>query len=303
MSRLSTKLGKLILQNPVTVASGTYGTEYSAFYDLNTLGAYVSKTITPEPKKGNPPPRLYETQAGLLNSIGLQNPGLASFIKDYLPELNAQLTVPIIVSISAESTQLFGTMLRSLEATNMVDAYELNVSCPNVENEGIAFGQDPDVVHKLLSSLRNLTDAELIVKLSPNVTDIAKIAQAAEAGGADSIALINTLYGMAIDYKTGESFIGKGISGYSGPAIKPIALANTWKVAQAVKIPILAMGGIITWQDALEFIYAGASAIALGTANFYNPRAVPDCLEGLVTYFEENEIRLGDLIGKAIVKH
>lgn len=301
MNRLNTKLGKLELQNPVTVASGTYGTEYSAFYDLNTLGAYVSKTITSEPKKGNPPPRLYETQAGLLNSIGLQNPGLDIFINKNLPELKASLSVPVIISISAESTQLFGTMLRSLEATNMVDAYELNVSCPNVDNEGIAFGQDPEVVLNLVRELRPLTDKELIVKLSPNVTDIARIAQAAEAGGADSIALINTLFGMALDYNTGRSFIAKGICGYSGPAIKPIALANTWKVSQAVKLPILAMGGIITWQDALEFIYAGASAIALGTANFYNPRAVPDCIDGLARFLEESELNLTDLIGKAVI--
>ncbi len=301
MNRLSTKLGKLELQNPVTVASGTYGTEYSAFYDLNTLGAYVSKTITPEPKKGNPPPRLYETQAGLLNSIGLQNPGLDIFINENLPELKASLSVPVIISISAESIKLFARMLQSLEATRMVDAYELNISCPNVDNEGIAFGQDPEVVLNLVRELRPLTDKELIVKLSPNVTDIARIAQAAEAGGADSIALINTLFGMALDYNTGRSFIAKGICGYSGPAIKPIALANTWKVSQAVKLPILAMGGIITWQDALEFFYAGASAIALGTANFYNPRAVPDCIDGLARFLEESELNLTDLIGKAVI--
>ncbi|HOH46938.1 MAG TPA: dihydroorotate dehydrogenase [Candidatus Cloacimonadota bacterium] len=301
MNRLSTQLGKLNLQNPVTVASGTFGTEYSAFYDLNILGAYVSKTITPEPKIGNPPPRLYETQAGMLNSIGLQNPGLNAFINENLPELKAQLSVPIIVSISAESTNLFAMMIRHLEASRMVDAYELNVSCPNVENEGIAFGQDPYVVMRLISELRPLTDKELIVKLSPNVTDIAKIAKAAESGGADSIALINTLFGMALDYQTGKSFIAKGICGYSGPAIKPIALANTWKVSQAVKIPILAMGGIITWQDALEFFYAGASAIALGTANFYNPKAVPDCLEGLNDFLEKHDLDLCDLIGKALI--
>lgn len=301
MNRLNTKLGKLELQNPVTVASGTYGTEYSAFYDLNTLGAYVSKTITSEPKKGNPPPRLYETQAGLLNSIGLQNPGLDIFINKNLPELKASLSVPVIISISAESIKLFARMLQSLEATRMVDAYELNISCPNVDNEGIAFGQDPEVVLNLVRELRPLTDKELIVKLSPNVTDIARIAQAAEAGGADSIALINTLFGMALDYNTGRSFIAKGICGYSGPAIKPIALANTWKVSQAVKLPILAMGGIITWQDALEFFYAGASAIALGTANFYNPRAVPDCIDGLARFLEESELNLTDLIGKAVI--
>lgn len=301
MNRLNTKLGKLELQNPVTVASGTYGTEYSAFYDLNTLGAYVSKTITSEPKKGNPPPRLYETQAGLLNSIGLQNPGLNIFINENLPELKASLSVPVIISISAESIKLFARMLQSLEATRMVDAYELNISCPNVDNEGIAFGQDPEVVLNLVRELRPLTDKELIVKLSPNVSDIARIAQAAEAGGADSIALINTLFGMALDYNTGRSFIAKGICGYSGPAIKPIALANTWKVSQAVKLPILAMGGIITWQDALEFFYAGASAIALGTANFYNPRAVPDCIDGLARFLEESELNLTDLIGKAVI--
>ena len=297
MNRLATKLGKLPLQNPITVASGTYGTEYSAFYDVNILGAFVSKTIIPLPKAGNPAPRLYETQAGLLNSIGLQNPGIKSYISEEIPRLRDILQIPLIVSFSAETRDGFCRMLEELEPVNEIAAYEVNISCPNVENEGIAFGVDPDTVYHLISALSCLTTKELIVKLSPNVSDIAQIARAAVSGGADSLALINTLFGMAIDPFTGKSRIKRGIAGYSGTAIKPIALANTYKVAQAVKTPILAMGGINNWRDALEFFRAGASAIALGTANFYNPLAAPQCLEGLSGYLEKSQQNLDQIIG------
>lgn len=298
MNRLETKLGKLNLKNPVTVASGTYGPEYSAFYNLNKLGAFVTKTITPKPKIGNPPPRLFETEAGLLNSIGLQNPGLEAFVGGGVQDLQARLDVPLIVSFSADSAAEFCQILERLEAITGIDGYEVNISCPNVENEGIAFGVNPDIVFSLISKLSVLTDRELIVKLSPNVTDISVIAQAAEAGGASSLALINTLFGLAINPYTGKSRIKKGIAGYSGTAIKPIALANTWKVAQAVKIPLLAMGGISSWLDAMEYLYAGASAIALGTANFYNPEAVTECLEGLTSHMEKLDLRVRDLIGR-----
>ncbi len=297
MNRLQTSLGKLALQNPVTVASGTYGTEYNSFYDLNILGAYVSKTITMLPKQGNPPPRLYETEAGLLNSIGLQNPGLEGFIQDVLPELRTKLKVPLIVSYSGSTIDEFVEMLKVLDGEEGIAGYEVNISCPNVENEGIAFGVDADVVYTLSSKLSALTDRELIIKLSPNVTDIAAIARAAERGGADSLALINTLLGMAIDPKTGKSRIKRGICGYSGIAIKPVALALTYKVAQAVKIPILAMGGIYNWQDALEFIYAGAAAVAIGTGNFINPMAVPEMIDGLEKFIIEEDKSIEQLVG------
>jgi len=298
MNRLQTKLGKLEMQNPVTVASGTFGTEYADFFDINKLGAYVTKTITKHPKIGNPPPRLYETECGLLNSIGLQNPGVEVFLKEHLPELKTVLKIPIIVSFSGGTIDEFTSMLDLMEQAEGIAGYEVNISCPNVEKEGIAFGVDALVVYELIRRLRNLTDKELIIKLTPNVTDITSIAMAAEEGGADSLALINTVTGMAIDPLTGKSRVKMGICGYSGTAIKPIALANVYKVTQRVKIPILAMGGICNWQDAMEFFYAGASAIAIGTYSFVQPTAALDTIMGLEQYFELNNLFLHDIIGK-----
>jgi len=298
MNPLQTRLVKLILSNPVTVASGTFGLEYSEFFDLNQLGAYVTKTVTRFPKQGNPPPRLYETACGLINSIGLQNPGVEIFCRDHLPELRKSLAIPIIVSFSGSTITEFEEILLLLEKEDGISGYEVNISCPNVENEGIAFGVDARVVFDLTNRLSKLTNRELIIKLSPNVSDIASIALAAQEAGADSLALINTLFGMAIDYRTGKSFIKKGIGGYSGMAIKPVALALTYKTAQAVKIPILAMGGIYSWQDALEFLYAGASAVAIGTAGFTDPLLIPKIISGLDNYLTENKITISELIGK-----
>lgn len=298
MNRLETQLGKLQMQNPVTVASGTFGMEYGDFFDLNKLGAYVTKTITQHPKIGNATPRLYETEAGLLNSIGLQNPGVDEFLKTNLPELREKLTIPIIVSFSGGTIEEFTSMLIQMELHDGIAAYEVNISCPNVEKEGIAFGVDALVVYELIRRLRSLTKKELIVKLTPNVTDIVCIAQAAEDGGADSLALINTVQGMAIDPISGKSRIKAGICGYSGPAIKPIALANVYKVAKAVRLPILGMGGICIWQDAMEFFYAGASAIAVGTHNFVKPNACVDLIEGLDKHLLEKGTALKDIIGK-----
>lgn len=295
--RLATALGRLNLRTPLTVASGTFDLESLEFFDSACLGAFVCKTITMEPKKGNPPCRLFETKAGLLNSIGLQNPGLTAFIAEKLPQYREKLDIPLIVSFSGSSIMEYCQMLERLEASGGISGYEVNVSCPNVENEGIAFGVCPDTVYKLTEALKGHTDKELCIKLSPNVSDIAAIALAAEAGGATSLALINTLFGMAIDYKTGKSRIRRGIAGYSGIGIKPVALALTFKVAQAVKIPILAMGGIYDWQDALEFFWAGASAVALGTANFINPLAAPELIMGLAEYLLKRDIYLKDIIG------
>jgi dihydroorotate dehydrogenase (NAD+) catalytic subunit len=298
LNPLQTSLGRLKVNSPVTVASGTFALENLDFIEQDHLGAYVCKTITRYPKKGNPPPRLYETEAGLLNSIGLQNPGLDKFIAEDLPVLRETLTVPLIVSFSGSSLTEFAQMLECLEKQEGISGYEVNVSCPNVENEGITFGIDPDVVNKLCALLSPLTERELIVKLSPNVTDIAVIAKAAEEGGATAISLINTIWGMAIDYCNGKSRIKKGIGGYSGIGIKPLALALTYRAAQAVKIPVIAMGGIYNWQDALEFFWAGASMIALGTANFIDPLAVDKVYEGLFSFCLEKQLNLKDIVGK-----
>lgn len=298
LNPLQTSLGRLKVNSPVTVASGTFALENLDFIEQDHLGAYVCKTITRYPKKGNPPPRLYETEAGLLNSIGLQNPGLDKFIAEDLPVLRETLTVPLIVSFSGSSLTEFAQMLECLEKQEGISGYEVNVSCPNVENEGITFGIDPDVVNKLCALLSPLTERELIVKLSPNVTDIAVIAKAAEEGGATAISLINTIWGMAIDYCNGKSRIKKGIGGYSGIGIKPLALALTYRAAQAVKIPVIAMGGIYNWQDALEFFWAGASMIALGTANFIDPLAVDKVYEGLSSFCLEKQLNLKDIVGK-----
>jgi dihydroorotate dehydrogenase (NAD+) catalytic subunit len=296
LNPLQTSLGRLKMNSPVTVASGTFALENLDFIAQEHLGAYVCKTITRNPKKGNPPPRLYETEAGLLNSIGLQNPGLDKFIAEDLPILRKNLKVPLIVSISGASLNEFAQMLECLEKQEGISGYELNVSCPNVENEGITFGIDPDVVYKLCALLSPLTNRELIVKLTPNVTDIGIIAKAAEDGGATAISLINTIWGMAIDYRNGMSMLKKGIGGYSGIGIKPLALALTYRAAQAVKIPVIAMGGIYNWQDALEFFWAGAAMIALGTANFIDPEAVDNVYNGLYTFCREKQLELTDIV-------
>lgn len=297
MKQLTTKLGKLALHNPITVASGTFGTEYFDFYPQSTLGAYVSKTITMHAKEGNPPPRLWETEAGMINSIGLQNPGLDAFIKEVLPILREKLEIPLIVSFSGSSEHEFCCMLEILERQSGIDGYEVNVSCPNVEREGIAFGVEPDVLYSLSSKLSALTQRELIIKLSPNVSDIGVLAKAAEAGGATSIALINTLFGMAVDWRSGVSRIRRGIGGYSGIGIKPVALALTYKAAQSVSIPILAMGGIYSWMDAVEFFRVGASAIAIGTANFTDPMAPVKLLQGLGEFMIYEDTSLDRIIG------
>ena len=299
MNRLATSMGRLRLKSPVTVASGTFDTGYFDLFDQHVLGAYTTKTITLAPKAGNPPPRLFETEAGLLNSIGLQNPGLKAWLNEDLPLLRENLRIPLIVSFSGSSEDEFLEVLDGLELQEGIAGYEVNISCPNVAREGIAFGADPDVVFALASRLAAITERELIFKLSPNVTDITRVAQAAESGGATSLALINTLYGSAIDWKTGKFRISNPVCGYSGCGIKPVALALCHKVDQAVDIPILALGGIHSWQDALEFFWAGASAIALGTAFYSDPLAAVKLRQGLEAFLRENDLSLRDIIGKA----
>ncbi|MDD3051280.1 MAG: dihydroorotate dehydrogenase [Candidatus Cloacimonetes bacterium] len=297
MNKLETKLGKLTLLNPVTVASGTFSLDYQDFFNLNSLGAIVTKTITRFPKEGNPPPRMIETRSGLLNSIGLQNPGVEAFMTSVMPQYE-HISIPIIVSFSGSTIDEFCETLSLLEKCSEISGYEVNVSCPNVEKEGIAFGTDAKTISVLVSRLSALTDKELIIKLTPNVTDIVEIALAAKESGADSLALINTLLGMSIDWRTGKSHIKKGIAGFSGPAIKPIALQNVYRVASKVDIPILAMGGVCDWKDALEFFYAGASVVAVGTYNFADPLATVNIIEKLGFFFTENDMKLIDIIGK-----
>jgi dihydroorotate dehydrogenase (NAD+) catalytic subunit len=305
MNRLAAKLNKINFKNPVTVASGTFGAEYSQLFDLNQLGAVVTKTITKQAKQGNPPPRLVETPSGLINSIGLQNPGLEHFCKHSLNDYRKLLdkTTPLIVSFSGQSVNEFVEIALRLDDEEGIAAYEVNISCPNVEKEGLCFGIDPASVFELTSKLHKAikSDRELIIKLTPNVNDITVIAQAAADGGCDSLALINTLLGMKINWETGKTSIGKGFGGLSGPAIMPVALYNVFRVSQKVDIPILAMGGITTYQDALEFIYAGASAIAVGTANFINPLATLDIIKGLEDYVTQRNISIDDIKGKVII--
>ncbi len=296
MHKCEINFGKMKWKNPVTVASGTFGLEYAELFDLSQLGALTTKTITPEPKAGNEPQRIVETEAGLLNSIGLQNPGVVEFIKKDLPEYQ-KFSTNLIVSVSASSIVEFVEMIKKLDTQPGIDAYEINISCPNVENEGIAFGTDPDIVFDLTKKLRKATEKTLIVKLSPNVTSITDIAKHAENAGADGLALINTLYGMAVDVETKKPKLHNIIGGYSGPAIKPVALQNVYKVAQAVKIPILAMGGISSTKDALEFIIAGATAIAVGTYNFVNPFGTIEIIEGIREYCSKSNIEYKNLIG------
>ncbi|MCK4339284.1 MAG: dihydroorotate dehydrogenase [Candidatus Cloacimonetes bacterium] len=296
MADLKIKIGKMLWKNPVTVASGTFGLEYDELFDISQLGAIFTKTITLLPKSGNEPPRLAETEAGLLNSIGIENPGVEGFIKTILPEYQ-KINTNLIVSISGSSIAEFGESIQELNNQPKIDGYEINLSCPNVEKEGIAFGTNEKVVFDLVSNVSRITEKTIIVKLTPNVTSIEEIAKAAEKGGADVLSLINTVYGMAIDIETRKPKIKSVIAGYSGIGIKPIALQNVYRVAKVVKIPIIGMGGIRNISDALEFIIAGASAIAVGTQNFINPLASLEIIQGLKKYLNKKKIHYQELIG------
>lgn len=289
------KIGKMLWENPVTVASGTFGLEFGELFDVSQLGAIVTKTVTLHPKQGNAPPRIAETEAGLLNSIGLQNPGIENFIKTDLHEYRI-IDTNLIVSISADSISQFGEVIQELERQSGIDGYEINVSCPNVESEGIIFGTDNKTVFKLVSMIKKTTERTVIVKLTPNLTSIENIARVAENAGADAISLINTVYGMAIDIETRKPKIKNVIAGYSGIGIKPIALQNVFRVAKVVKIPIIGMGGIRNTNDALEFIIAGATAVAVGTQNFVNPLSTLDIIQGLKKYLDEKKVQYKDLI-------
>ena len=285
-------------KNPVMEASGTFGSgmEYSEFVDLNQLGAVVTKGVANVPWPGNPTPRIAETWGGMLNAIGLQNPGIDVFVKRDIPFLK-QFDTRIIVNVCGKTTEDYLEVVERL-GDEPVDMLEINISCPNVKEGGIAFGQDPKAVEAITRAVKEKARQPVIMKLSPNVTDITVMAKAAEAGGADAISLINTLTGMKIDVERRRFALANRTGGLSGPAIKPVAVRMVYQAARAVKLPIIGMGGIQNGADALEFILAGASAVAVGTANFHNPRATLDTVEGIRNYMERHGIEdVKELVG------
>ena len=295
---LAVKLGKLELKNPVMGASGTFGfgREYEDFLDVNEIGAIVTKGVTPQPRAGNPGVRIAETPAGMLNCIGLENPGVDAFISDILPKIKGYDTA-VIVNISASSVEEYGEMARKLDIDG-VDAVEVNISCPNVKEGGIVFGTKPEAAAAVTRAVKSHTSKTVIVKLSPNVTDVVEMAKAVESAGADVISMINTITGMAIDINTRKPILGNITGGLSGPAVKPIALRMIWQVSKAVNIPILGMGGICTGEDAVEFLLAGATAVAVGAYNFIDPSALKDVTDGLAKYMQKHQIEdVNELIG------
>ncbi|RKY93173.1 dihydroorotate dehydrogenase [candidate division KSB1 bacterium] len=299
MADLRVTLGNLVLQNPILTASGTfgYGEEYQDFVNLNRVGGLITKSITLKPRAGNFPYRVVETVGGMLNSIGLANVGVESFIEEKLPFLQ-QLRCAVIVNIAGSSIEEYEIVLSLLEETEGIDAYEINLSCPNVKEGGLTFGKDPRQIVKITTALRKRTTKPLIVKLTPNVSDMGELAKAAEDGGADIISAINTIVGMAVNVVQRRPVLGNVTGGLSGPAIKPIALARIWEISQKVKIPIIGIGGIFTCNDVLEFLVVGASAVQIGTANFIDPTISEKLVDELAAYCEQNQIaRIRDLIG------
>ena len=288
---LSVQLGRMTLKNPVIAASGTfgYGLEYLPFVDLNRLGGFVTKGLSLKPKIGNPVPRMVETASGMLNAIGLENIGLDKFLTEKLPLLHAYDT-RIIVNFFGDTVEEYREMAASLSAAGRIDALEMNISCPNVEKGGVQFSADPEMVRAVVEAVRGATDQFLIVKLSPNVSDIVPIAQAAEKAGADALSLINTVIGMAMDLETGQPTLANQTGGLSGPAIKPIALAMVARAARAVNIPVIGIGGIRSAEDALEFFLAGAQAVQVGTANFIDPAATVKIIDGLTEHCQKRGI-------------
>ncbi len=296
---LSVRLGRITLKNPVLVASGTfgYGEEYAELINLNELGGIMVKAVTLEPREGNPPPRLAETPAGLLNAIGLENPGVEVFLKEKLPFLRGFQTA-IIVNIAGEKEEEYLRLAERLNQAKGISALEVNISCPNIKEKGLIFGTDPEQTFSLVKKLGEITDIPLIVKLTPNVTDITKIAQASQEAGAEALSLINTVLGMSIDVETRKPKLWNITGGLSGPAIRPIAVRMMWQTSQKVNLPLIGMGGITDAEDALEFILAGASAVAIGTANFIDPKTALEVIEGIKQYMQVKGIKnFKDLIG------
>ena len=298
-SRLQTNLAGIAMNTPVLTASGTFGfgEEFADFVDLHRLGGVMVKGTTLKPRRGNDGVRITETPMGMMNCIGLENPGVEIFLKETLPRLQAY-DMNVIVNISGSTAEEYGILAEMLDVPG-VAALELNVSCPNVREGGIVFGTDPKAAAAVVREAKSHTKKPVILKLSPNVTDIVTMAKAVEAAGADVISLINTLMGMEINIRTRKPTLGNITGGLSGPCVKPVALRMVWQVAQAVQVPIIGMGGIASWEDAVEFFLAGASAIAVGTANFMDPAVTMKICDGLNDYLAQNHIdHIQDLVGK-----
>ena len=297
---LAVTLAGLKLKNPVMTASGTFGyaREFASLMDLNQLGAIVVKGLALTPVKGNPPPRIVETACGMLNAIGLENVGIDAFVADKMPFLRT-LAPPIVANIYGTTVEEYAALAEHLEGTDGVAAVEVNISCPNVKAGGVAFGVDPAAAERVVRAVRDRTRKPVIVKLSPNVTDITVIARSAEAAGADALSLINTITGMAIDVETRRPRLANVTGGLSGPAIKPVALRMVWQVARAVQLPLIGIGGILRGQDAVEFLLAGATAVQVGTANFVNPCAAIEIIAGIEDYLKRHGIGdVNEIVGK-----
>jgi len=296
---LRVNIGSLELQNPVMTASGTFGyaREFENLVNLHRLGGVVVKGISLEPRAGNPPPRIVETPCGMLNAIGLQNVGVKRFIDEKMTYLRG-IRAPVVVNILGDSIEEYREITRRLADTEGIAAIEVNISCPNVKKGGVAFGNDPRMAAAVTAAVKEVSNVPVIVKLSPNVSDVAQVARAVEDGGADSVSLINTLIGMAIDLERRKPVLANVIGGLSGPAVKPVALRMVFQVAQAVKIPVIGIGGIDCAEDALEFLLAGASAIQVGTANFVNPGVSEEIVDGISSYVKEHRLdSIRELIG------
>jgi dihydroorotate dehydrogenase (NAD+) catalytic subunit len=296
---LSVKIGNLKFANPILTASGTFGSgeEFNPFINLNQLGGIVTKAVTPEPRPGNPFPRITETPCGMLNSIGLTNIGVKRYIREKLPFLQS-LKTNVIINVAGKTINDFFTVIKSIEDAGGVDGYEINVSCPNVKEGGMAFGVDPKITGQITAQTRKATDKCLIIKLSPNVTSISEIAIAAENEGADGLSVINTLVGMAVDVNTKHPKLATVRGGLSGPAIKPVAIAKVFEVVNAVKIPVIGVGGIMELNDVLEFLITGATAIQVGTANFVSPQISEQLVTDLQNYCSQHNVKtLKNIIG------
>lgn len=301
MRRLTIQLPGLVLKNPIMPASGCFGfgKEYGGLYDLSKLGAIMIKATTVETRLGNPTPRVAETPAGMLNAIGLQNPGLEKVMANELPWLE-RFDVPIIANVAGTTTEDYVEVAKKISTAPNVKALELNISCPNVKHGGITFGTDPVVARELVEAVKAVSTVPVYVKLSPNVTDIVEIAKAVEAGGADGITMINTLIGMRLDERTGKPVIANGTGGLSGPAVKPVAIRMVYDVYKAVSIPIIGMGGVSCAQDVIDFMSAGASAVAVGTANFVDPFVCPNIIDALPAKLEELGVKhIKEIIGRS----
>jgi dihydroorotate dehydrogenase (NAD+) catalytic subunit len=296
---LQVDIGGITLKNPVMTASGTfgYGKEFESLVDLNRIGGIIVKGLSLNPSKGNMPPRIIETPCGMLNAIGLENIGIETFISEKLPLLK-EFSTPVFVNIYGTTIEEYAKLADQIDSVEAISGIEVNISCPNVKAGGIAFGVDCRAAADVVAAVRKRTSKPLMVKLSPNVTDIVEIAKSVEGAGADSISLINTITGMLIDIETRQPKLANITGGLSGPAIKPVALRMVWQVARAVNIPVIGIGGICTSEDALEFLIAGATAFQVGTANFINPRATMEILDGIERYLEKYQIDdIVELIG------